>query len=151
MFFGSSSCKLDQKNRFRIPASFKEELQKKNSSICLYKGIGGCYILSTKSDFENLITQLSDINPINPDKKLQAAKRLILQHYKDLEEDNQGRSVLPKSIRDDKDFEFDGELLFCGMGEHIEIWSKSKYERMYNNEDYDEALEVIMNLNKKEQ
>lgn len=147
MFLGSYTCKLDQKYRFRIPTSFREELEKNSSGICLYKGIDGCYILSTKEDFMKLISELSKINSINPDKKLQMAKRLILQFYKDLDEDSQGRCVLPKAIREDQDFNFDGELLFSGMGTHIEIWSKSKYEKMYENISYDDALLAIQNMN----
>lgn len=139
-FSGSYEHQLDAKNRMRIPARLKNELGKEFSFA---KGIDHCVFIYPKEEVDRIIKIASDITLGDP--RLKSA-RVFLKNIVSLKEDDHGRILLPNEMRahlrlekDDKD------LIICGAGNRIEVWSKVTYNSYYGDEDanYDDNVKSL--------
>ena len=72
------------------------------------------------------VEKLNEIHSGDP--KLLAAKRKILSSIEQLQEDEQGRTLLPASFR--QAAKIQKEVVTIGMGNYIEIWAKEVYDKV---------------------
>lgn len=140
MFLGEFEQKCDSKNRFRIPNKFKKGV---NGEIVLLKGNDGCIFVLSKNAFESLVAKAGDLPMF--DTKAQKPLRLIFSSASELEEDNQGRFLLPNNLK--KYACIDKDLVFVGAGNRIELWAKEKWEKYCETENchIDELLQGLGN------
>lgn len=137
---GAYEHQLDAKNRMRIPAKLKKEL---GDEFYFAKGIDHCVFIYTKEEVEHVLETTKDIKLGDP--RLKSA-RIFLKGIVTVKEDDHGRILMSNEMRthlglgnDDKD------LVICGAGNRIEIWSKSNYDSYFGGED-DDYDTLVKNL-----
>ncbi len=140
MFFGEYSHALDEKGRIRIPSKLKVGL----GEYVATKGVDNCIYIFSKSYFENEF--LESINRISAYSLTgQNAVRAILSSTFEIEEDAQGRFVIPASLR-----EFAGitkNVVSVGVGKRIEIWDEQTWKDYNNQTSFVDAVKELNNNN----
>lgn len=138
MFFGEYSHALDEKGRIRIPSKLKVGL----GEYVATKGVDNCIYIFSKSYFENEF--LDSINRISAYALSgQNAVRAILSSTFEVEEDNQGRFVIPASLR-----EFAGitkNVVSVGVGKRIEIWDEQTWKDYNSQTSFVDAIKELNN------
>ena len=140
MFFGEYSHALDEKGRIRIPSKLKIGL----GEYVATKGVDNCIYIFSKSYFENEF--LESINKVSAYSLTgQNAVRAILSSTFEIEEDAQGRFVIPASLR-----EFAGitkNVVSVGVGKRIEIWDEQTWKDYNNQTSFVDAVKELNNNN----
>ena len=122
MLFGEFHQQIDEKGRTRIPAKLKPYL---SESVTITKGTGGClWLFSSAVWHEDLANKLMDV-PMS-DLEMQRPLRLFFSSASTFEEDNQGRSLLPKNLREYACIKKD--IVYIGVGNRAEIWARESYD-----------------------
>ncbi len=131
--------KLDAKNRIRIPAKLKKEL---GDSYYFTKGTNGCLFVFSQEAIEATLESIMQDIKISDDQK-QKGLRAFTKSLVAAEEDNQGRIVLNSALK--KFAGIKDEIVFCGSGNRIDIWSKDKYEEYFSGSDesFDDLLKAL--------
>ena len=122
MLFGEYNQQTDEKGRIRIPAKMKPFL---GEDVMISRGTGGCLFLFPASEWKETIGSKIKGIPMS-DLAIQKSLRLLMSWTDSLETDNQGRSLLPKTLRDVAKIKKD--IVVIGVGNRAEIWSKEVYE-----------------------
>jgi MraZ protein len=134
LFRGIYEHQLDDKNRLRIPAKFKENLGKDYSFA---RGLNGCIYVFPASVLDETLEELSD-------EKLGEASKASLLFFSSIfqaEEDQQGRVVLPTRLKTMAGIKKD--IVTIGRGKRLEIWAAEKYNAYLNETDYDEEFKKL--------
>lgn len=117
---------LDGKNRLRIPMKLKTELIGEGEGLHFVQYTPDCIAVMNDSTMEKLFGRFDDLDPTDED--MMNAMRCLMSRIEDVNEDEQGRIVLSKNMRDfigaDKDHP---DLVTVGMVTYAEIWSADKY------------------------
>lgn len=117
MFLGSYEHVIDAKNRLRIPPKFRKEMQE---GMVISKGSDGCLFLLPKQQFDNVLNKASNIPMF--DSKAQLPLRMLFSSATVVEEDSQGRFLLPLHLKNFGNIQKD--IVFVGVGLRVEIWAK---------------------------
>lgn len=139
MFSGEFEHTIDPKGRVIVPAVFREELGEK-PSVTL--GMDGCLYLYPESAVKDLEDRLSKLPDTKDNRKL---KRFFLTKMDEAEIDKQGRILIKLKKREFAGLEKD--VIFAGMGNKIEIWSKERYEAEDDYDDIEDVFERISDVN----
>lgn len=121
---GNARHQLDEKNRFRIPAKFREGL---GGCPYIMPGRNGCMYIVPEERFEELFDSFIGENPYTSDNE-----ELTTQIYSlsgPVEEDAQGRITLGKEAA--KLVKANKELVFVGKVTHLEMWSAEVWENRF--------------------
>ncbi len=138
MFFGTYFHQVDSKKRVRVPSKFGKELG--SSYILGPSSIRGAIAIYKTEDYHTISQKRH--SPFN--RELEEAYTVFFGRYMDVTEDAQGRLFLSNDIRSFFDFnDDDKELVFVGSQDHINMMSKSCYEKMNQNMSFDKALEIL--------
>lgn len=132
MLIGTYRHQLDQKNRFRMPAKFKDQLE---TGFIVAKGTNGCLFCFSKTEFEKLYEKLASVPMF--DTIAQKPVRALLASAFETEEDNQGRILLPQELRTYASME--KNIVTIGVGNRVEIWSEEKFDEYNSAENFDSA------------
>lgn len=136
MFLGEYKHSLDSKNRLRLPAKFKKGF---NSEIVLTKGSDGCLFVLPKESFDSVFSKASTMPMF--DSNVQRSLRLLFSSGAVIEEDNQGRFLLPQNL---KSFAcIDKDVVFVGVGSRVEIWSSEKWQAFSSDSNFDNIVEEL--------
>jgi MraZ protein len=137
LLFGEYFHQSDAKGRVRIPAKFKAAL---GSNFMATKGINGCLFLFSQDELQtNIYDKLLNV-PIS-DIDAQKPLRAIFSSAQVLEEDKQGRIMVPKNLREFAKITKD--IVFIGVGNRAEIWAKENYDKYMTNMDMDTAITAL--------
>lgn len=140
MFFGTYFHQIDAKNRIRIPSKFSKELG--STYVIGRSAMEGTLAIYSKEDFDRISKKHH--SPFN--KQLEMAYSMFFGYYFEVTEDSQGRLQLTDAIR--KLFNLDKnekDIVFVGAQDHINLMSKSKHEKMFEEMSFDTALEYLNN------
>lgn len=140
MLLGEYNHQLDAKNRMRIPAKLRKEL---GDEFYFAKGIDGCVFVYPKEELAELLVLIKAIPLGDPRQK---GAREFLKGIAPVKEDDQGRLVLSPEMRANIGLEKDDkELIICGAGNRVEIWSRNSYDKYYGegNDDYDTLIKNL--------
>jgi len=140
MLTGEYNHQLDAKYRIRIPAKLKKELGKE---FYFAKGTDSCIFVYPKEEVEAILEKVKGITLGDP---RQRSAREFLKTITPIKEDEQGRLVLSPELRAHIGLEkSDKDLVICGAGSRVEIWSKKSFDAYFNNSpvDYDT---IVKNL-----
>jgi MraZ protein len=122
MLIGSYPGSLNDKRRIAIPKRFLSEIGEKP---VLAKWYEDCLILVSSDFWEALLIRL-----VGPDKLaglgVRNIERFILGSAFEMEPDDQGRIVIPETLAQYAGLTKD--LVFVGLTDRIEIWSKEYIE-----------------------
>ncbi|MGL5617646.1 MAG: division/cell wall cluster transcriptional repressor MraZ [Metamycoplasmataceae bacterium] len=136
MFLGTYFRSIDSKNRAVIPPKMREEL---GNAFYITIGAGKNLELWSKSQFEDFVKRIQSNNAIDP--LIKKYIRYILGNTLEVELDKIGRFIIseqhlvPTAIKN--------EIVFVGVGSHIEMWSNENYsnsQKDFEDEDYLSSL-----------
>lgn len=143
MFFGTYEHSLDEKNRLVVPSRIIKNLIDKR--LFIMRGYEGSLSLFPSDEFEKYLNKLNSF-PLES-KLSRDVSRLALSSVYELEIDKTNRIQLPTALVNK--FAISKEVVVLGLGNHIEIWSKSKWnEYLKENEDSFEKIseELLKNV-----
>lgn len=135
MFLGTYRHQIDQKNRMRVPAKFKNEL---GADFVVTKGTSGCLFLLPKSDNE-MFKKLAAL-PVF-DEAAQRSARAILSSAFIAEEDGQGRVLLPKELIAHASIV--KNIVFVGVGQRVEVWAEEIWDKYNAEVNFDKSVETL--------
>ena len=122
MYFGSFSHNLDDKGRLMIPRKMREELGMK---VYIMKGFDGALSLYNKDGYQKLVEEFSRLS-YNQQKVRDYLRQQFATTY-EMDVDKLGRVQIPTALL--TKFNISKEVLVLGIGDHIEVWDKAKYEQ----------------------
>ena len=137
MLFGEYKHQLDEKNRMRLPAKLKSKLGER---YVILKGSNNCLFVFSQEELETTITEKLKALPLT-DIKAQRTVRAMFSSGYEVEEDNQGRFLLPSAL---KQFaKINKAVVSVGVGNRVEIWAEEEWNKYNSDEDYDSILEEL--------
>ncbi|MFR1565806.1 MAG: division/cell wall cluster transcriptional repressor MraZ [Christensenellales bacterium] len=141
MLTGEYHHQIDEKGRIRIPVKLKEAL---GESPVIMRGSNGCLFAFSKEKAEKMFSEDFDSDEL-ADTPRTVALRLIASSAVVVEEDKQGRVLLPQSL-----IRLAGivkNIVTVGMFNRVEIWSEERWNEFVskNSADFDECLKTLRN------
>ena len=121
MIIGKYIHNIDSKGRAIVPAKFREQL---GSVFYISQELNNCLSIYIKEDWEAYVDKLNQLPSTNP--KALAFKRFKLSEAYECVPDNNGRILIPQTLRD-----YAGitkEIVSIGNGDKVEIWDKNNWE-----------------------
>ena len=142
LLFGEYTHQIDEKGRIRIPAKIKAAL---GENFMVTKGTAGCLFLFSRSVWETGLANKLNAVPMS-DLEVQRPLRMFFSSVNELEEDNQGRYLMPRNLREFAAIKKD--IVFIGVGNRAEIWAREEYDAYLRGDsryeqkrpDFDKAL-----------
>ena len=136
MFKGSFEHQLDDKNRLRIPSKFKDELKGEHGekTYSFMRGKNNCIWIMSDDVMDDFLSTLSEEGLSESSREA----ALIFSSIYSVEEDTQGRVVLPAPLK--KIAGIKKDLITIGRGNRLEVWAPDKYAEYMIDIDYDTAL-----------
>ncbi|MCD8214400.1 MAG: division/cell wall cluster transcriptional repressor MraZ [Clostridiales bacterium] len=120
MFMGEYIHSIDKKNRIIVPAKFRDEL---GEGFVMTRGYDGCLYVFTNAGYEEFRQKnIGSFSINNPN----ARKLIRFFTPTPCEADNNGRVIIPESLRNHAKIEKD--IISVGLNDHIEIWDKTAWE-----------------------
>ena len=126
MFFGSFVHTLDDKGRLMVPRKMREEL---GSKAYIMKGFDGSLSVYNEEKYQKLVSEFGRLS-FNQ-QKVRDYLRLQFASTYEMDVDKLGRVQIPTALL--TKFNISREVLVLGIGDHIEVWDKAKYEEYENN------------------
>lgn len=124
-FSGSSSAKLDGKNRFVLPQAMRFGLVENGAlEFSLALGLGGCLAIYRKSDIERIVAKFKSKQHVG---QYQKFFTLFFSTLHQTSCDSVGRVIVPPLLK--KAVEIKNEIVIAGVLDKIEIWPKERYEQ----------------------
>ena len=139
MFMGEYNHSRDAKGRLIIPSKFRDTL---GDEFVVTKGLEGCLFVFEKYDFETFMDKLNEKSDLEA--KVRKIKRFFISGAQEMEPDKQGRMLVPPVLREYAGLE--KEVVFAGVGGHIEIWDKAKWEDVTSFDDINDIAEELSNI-----
>ena len=134
MLRGEFFHQIDAKGRVRIPGKLKAGL---GENAMVTKGTQGCLFLFSDAELQTTIYDKISAVPLS-DVTASNAMRALFSSAQELEEDNQGRTMIPQNLRAFAKLEKD--IVFIGVGNRAEIWARDAYDKQFGNIDFDRVL-----------
>lgn len=136
MLYGTFFNQIDAKGRVRIPGKLKSALGK---DAMVTRGTGGCLLLYSAKEFQALADK-ADAVPLS-DMTAATSVRILFSSAQELEEDNQGRTMIPQALR--QLAKLDKDIVFMGVGKRAEIWSRESYDKAFGAIDFDKEISKL--------
>ena len=116
-----------------VSAKLKSELGDK---FVVTKGSNGCLFVFNSKMMENIYSKLQNV-PIS-DIEAQKSIRMLFSAACEVENDEQGRFLLPQNL---KDFaKIDKNVVTVGAGTRLEIWSEENWNKYNSCDNFDDVL-----------
>ena len=136
---GEYECKVDAKGRFRIPSQLVRQLGEANvHSLHVNRGIEKCLTLYPNNVWLKVTEQVNKLNLYNSQNRKFA--RYFYRGATELSMDKTDRLLLPKALAEYAEVESD--IVLFAFHNRIEVWSKSNYEMMLEEQDDDEFAKL---------
>ena len=135
-FMSEYNHTIDAKGRLIIPVKYRDGL---GETFVVTRGIDGCLFFYTENEWQAIMNKLNELRMTN--KKAREFTRFLLGGATEVELDSQGRILVPAFLREYADLE--KEVILIGMGNHIEVWSKVKYEQVMSDTNIEEIAEEL--------
>ena len=137
LLLGNFQHSLDDKNRIRLPAKYREKL---GNDYILMPGIGGCIFLYPAEAEEKFYKAVEGIGEFNT--KSAETIRRIAEMSATVEADSQGRFMLPPELL--KFAMIDKDVRIVGAINRIEVWSEEQYiKRRSANDESSQAIDEL--------
>lgn len=130
MLIGTYRHSIDSKNRIRFPSKFKSEL---GVNFVVTMGTNKNLYIFSKDKFDEIYQKLTSIALF--DEEAQKPVRKFLSSAFEVDEDTQGRHLLPKELC--KYAELEKDIVFVGVGNRVEIWSEENWNKTNEDEKID--------------
>lgn len=142
MWYGEFSHTLDDKDRFILPAKFREKIKElKQKKFYITRGLDGCLFLFDAQTWEKLEDKLKSLSFAK--QQARSFNRLYFSGAQEVEIDAQGRVVISAYL---KEFaKIKREIVIIGVSDRIEIWDKDSWSNFYqeNRKNFETAAENL--------
>lgn len=138
MFMGEYNHGIDTKGRIIVPAKFRESL---GETFVVTMGLDGCLFLYPQEEWDRFAADLKSLPGSREARQLQ---RYFMAGAALCDVDKQGRVLIPQKLRDHAGLK--KEIVFVGVMNKIEIWSKERWEENNVFDNMDEAAEKMSEL-----
>jgi MraZ protein len=125
MFIGEYQHNTDAKGRLIIPARFRDEL---GQQVILAKGLDGCITVYTTQQWDEVLVKLKQLP--NTKRESRMYIHTLTAKAAECEFDAQGRVLIPNTLI--QEAEIKKECVVVGVVDHIEIWSKLRWDAYYS-------------------
>jgi len=143
VFIGEYEHSLDGKNRLNVPAKFREIVDANRESKTLYvtRGLDTCLFLYTKTQWEAVARSLKDMSFTGA--AARQFKRIFFANAREVELDEQGRILIPESLK--ADARITRSVTVVGVDDRIEIWDRELWKAMKSapEGEYEELAEKL--------
>lgn len=127
MFRGQYEHAIDGKGRTSVPSRFREVLaEDDDKKIVLTTGLDPCLVAYPMKEwlaFEERLAQLPRFDP-----SVAMIRRIYVSGAVELDIDKLGRVLIPQALRGYAGLE--RQALWAGMGRHLELWSKPRFDEL---------------------
>ena len=138
MLLGEYRHNLDAKNRLFIPAKFREELGEYFVVAKLMRG--ECLRVCSIAEWDKYVEPIRNMQRKDSERILRALTKEAIQ----VSPDAQGRVVLSSALVEKAGLTKNAVIIGCN--DYVEIWSESAYQRMLDEEDEGEMLEILESI-----
>lgn len=129
-FIGEYEATIDSKGRFLLPAGIKKQLPEVQIPVfVINRGFEKCLSMYPMESWAPLYQSISSLNDFDP--KVREFRRYFLNGAMQIEVDNAGRLLLPKSLMEHAGLEKD--IVLVSAVNKMEIWDKNKYQQFFEN------------------
>ena len=139
MFMGEYNHTVDAKGRLIVPSKFRELL---GDEFVVTKGLDGCLFVYSSEEWKSIEEKFSQVSQFSKDARKFA--RFFFAGAAICEVDKQGRVLLPATLR--KFAGIEKEAVLAGVLNHIEIWSKDRWQETNEYDDVEEIAEHMASL-----
>jgi len=139
MFMGEYNHTVDTKGRLIVPSKFRESL---GEEFVITKGLDGCLFVYSSDEWKVIETKFREVSQFSKEARKFAS--FFFAGAAACEVDKQGRVLLPANLR-----EFAGiekEVVLAGVLNHIEIWSKDRWQETSEYDDVEEIAEHMASM-----
>jgi MraZ protein len=127
VFRGRYEHAIDAKGRTSLPSRFREVLAANGESkLVLTTGLEACLVAYPMSEwmaFEDRLARLPQFDP-----NVAMLRRIYVSGAVECDLDRLGRLLIPATLREHASL--DRDALWAGMGRHVELWAKGRFEGM---------------------
>lgn len=120
MFMGEYNHTIDAKSRIIVPSRLRESL---GDTFVVTLGLEGCLFVYPNDEWNRFVGELMKLPGTKEARQLQ---RFFMAGAAECEVDKQGRILIPAKLKEHAALEKD--VVFLGMMNKIEIWSRDRYE-----------------------
>lgn len=125
MFRGQYEHAIDGKGRTSVPARFREVLASRDQSrLVVTSGLEPCLVAYPMNEWEAFEERLASLPRFDP--SVAMIRRIYVSGAVELEMDKLGRVLIPQALRNYAGLE--RQSLWAGMGTHLELWSKPRFD-----------------------
>lgn len=143
-FKGQYQHSVDSKGRVSLPAKLRKKLNPEaQGNFTILRGFEKCLNIYPQDEWKKFEEKLANVNSFSREGRM--VKRTILRYAEDLALDSQNRITLSSSKREFTGI--DGQAVFIGVGERIEVWAPETLEDLTaatSDESYPELFEKMM-------
>ena len=138
-FCGEYKCSADSKGRLLIPAKLKELFDPEESMI-LVRSLDLCINLYPEEKWRFFEDKIAGL----PETESRDVRRFFYASMQQVTPDNQGRILLPPTLREYSHIE--KSVVVLGCGDHAELWDEETY-RAYTEQTRTASIEEILRRN----
>ncbi|GKS57447.1 division/cell wall cluster transcriptional repressor MraZ [Nitrospira sp.] len=145
LFAGEYLCKVDEKGRFIVPPTVRDQVEATNQSVVFLKGPEQSLWIYTNSEWEKVLDRLKT--------KLDDDQSRLFMHFVVSEAgtseiDKAGRVLIPGRLRKLIPLDEDQEIILVGMYHRLEVWNPSEWRRYVSKSEdhYEQNIGKILNL-----
>jgi MraZ protein len=142
MWYGEYKHTLDDKDRFILPAKFRDKIKTfNNNKFYLTRGLDGCLFMFHQDVWQGFEEKLKAL-PFTKSQS-RAFNRMYFSGAQEIAIDGQGRVNLPDYLKEYAKIE--KEIVIVGVADRIEIWSKKSWNSFYklNEGKFEEVAENL--------
>ena len=142
MIIGEYQNRVGEKKRLTLPKKFRDEI---GNQLIITRGYENCLVLVNPKMWESIAKEVVSGSFINS--RIRETSRFLVGSAQEIELDPQGRFVVPSPLFDHA--RLDSEVVFIGLVNWIEIWSKPVWEEKLAQitKDGSKIADEISNLN----
>ena len=141
MFRGSSFHTIDAKGRVIIPARFRDVIRADGSDGLMISRMDNCLVGFPLNEWRNIETKILAMAEKNDN--MRRFRRVFIGGAFDCNCDKQDRILVPPSLRQYAQLE--KEIVFVGVLDHFEIWSRDNYDKETMLQEKDMKKEEVRN------
>jgi MraZ protein len=130
-FSSEYECRLDAKGRIVLPAKIKAQLpEASGNNIVVTRGFEPCLVVYPQVEWKKVFSKVSGLNEFN--EEYRNFQRNFLRGNTEVDLDSNGRFLIPKTML--KYAQIEKEVIVVGMGNRVELWNASLYEKYLIND-----------------
>jgi MraZ protein len=130
-FSSEYECRLDAKGRIVLPAKIKAQLpEASGNTIVVTRGFEPCLVVYPQVEWKKVFSKVSGLNEFN--EEYRNFQRNFLRGNTEVDLDSNGRFLIPKTML--KYAQIEKEVIVVGMGNRVELWNPSVYEKFLIND-----------------